>query len=149
MSLKSFFGIWLWILIIAFGGLALFYFLVLDGTVLNPVIAIENNDSLQPVKNEYRRGEMVQVYISYCKYRPIIPVVTDTLSNTYQTFYTSESKGTTELGCYKNKIINLQAIPMTAEEGSDYHFARDLSYRLNNWRNLQIPMKTKLFKIIP
>lgn len=128
------------------GGAILTYFSYFDGTIINPVVEIENPLALEPVKEVYKRGELVQFYISYCKFRPIRPVVQWTLVDTYMRFYPADYRGSEETGCKKRIATDLEPVARDATAGS-YYFYGELRYEVSSMRTVIVPLKTKTFRV--
>lgn len=116
--------------IIFFGGLFLFYHHALDGVYINRALTFTQGVdplNMQTVKPEYKRGEMVQIYTSFCKNRESIAVTQWALANSTLTFYAPSPTREVPLGCYPEEqdrlyVVDVKPVPDDAHLGSHFFY---------------------------
>lgn len=132
-------------IIIFFGIGYQFYLTHLDGTTFGKVIEFKNL-TLETEKQIYHPGDTVRAYVSFCKYRDVVPKINDALVDDYLTLYDERYASSGVIGCKDNLLIDLEKIPMNEFPGT-YHFNRTLTYPLLK-RNLVFQLQTNDFKVI-
>jgi hypothetical protein len=118
-----------------------------DGTIINPVIKIDNPLAIPTDKSVYHPGDTVQVEMSFCKYRNIPAAVDTSLVDTYIKTYPEEYRSIAQTGCFKNVFIAWNMIPTDATVGRDYYFARKLTYHVNGLRDVVVQLQTTPFTV--
>lgn len=139
-----------WALKISIFGLAAIFFLVfVDGKFFFPPITIESPEALQTVKSQYRVGETVQAYFSFCKKRDTEGELQWYLVNGSLVTYPSRS-GNVLKGCYKNKIIDIERIPSHVDLAAEdmLHFEGRIVYKMNAVSEVVVDLKTVPFKVV-
>lgn len=122
----------------------------------NPVI--EFNNGVNPSefkldKKEYKRGEMVRGYTSFCKVRNSVASTRWTLYDGRIYFFTSSEPRSSPKGCYPSKdgeyvLFDIQRVPEDAPIGDTLYFAGINYQSLWGNRTAEQTFKTESFKII-
>lgn len=118
----------------------------IDGTYTRKIISYKNQYKIQTVKSVYAPGEMIQGYVSFCKYRDVTPHITDSLVDDY--LHTTPEYFSTygSTGCRDNLIVNFQIVPPELPSGT-YHFIRKLEYESNPLKTVTETLITVDFKV--
>ena len=133
----------------------LYYWYFVDGVYVNKVITYRNGvdpQNFQTVKSEYKRGEMVQYYTSFCKNRRATASVRWTLANHFLTFYNDSSMKELPLECFPSNdgefiVANAEIIPSDAELG-DHYFTGVITRTTPDGRHFREDIKTVHFQIV-
>lgn len=147
--LKHFLAALMTVLIVGMA-LLLAYWNVLDGTRIRPIIKFDQTLNLKTEKDVYRAGDIVRVYLSYCKYRDLDASFTTALIDHSLTLYGTEDlpqTGNSHItGCVKDRLVDWETIPPTAYP-STYHFTRLIKYQSNPARIVEFRLQTQNFEI--
>lgn len=127
-------------------GITAFYWAFFDGDIVHKVIEFENPTQLKPEKDTYRPGELVRVYMTFCKYRNVTPTFESAIVNQVLTPYPPRQGTLGTTGCYKDLLVDLETIPVNAHPGT-YHFNRVLHYPSNPLRSITVELRTTNFTI--
>lgn len=122
------------------------YWAFLDGDLINPVIKFEDQFSIKTEKESYSPGELVRVYMSFCKYRNITPMFQTALINGSLHLYTSEYRSSGIVGCREDVLTDYEFLPPDIRPGV-YHFNRVLKYKVNPIREIIVEQRTVNFTI--
>jgi hypothetical protein len=132
--------------VIALGLVYLFYAVFLDGTVARPIVSFETTQ-FQTTQLTYHAGDVVNVCISFCKYRKITARIQYSLVDTYLKTYPEKVGGVLEIGCFDNVIFAIEQIPLDTIPGR-YHFSGKNIYRANGLRDVEIDISTNEFEVV-
>lgn len=131
------------LLFIMAGSLFLVWSFFIDGKIINPPMTFEST-YLQTDKLEYKAGEIVYVHMSFCKNRAMQGTIQWQLIDTYIRFY-PQRFGSVAVGC---REITAEAGKITPDAYTDtYHFEALLTYDINSFNRVTIPLITNEFKV--
>lgn len=137
------------------GSLFLYYWYNVDGIVMDRVIKYTQGVDPQNLileKKEYKRGEMVRYYSSFCKTREAYSIVQWSLANNTITIFSPSDRLAMPLGCYPAKqnelfLADLKEIPQSTSLG-DHYFTAVVTRHLSGGRTVTENLKTEEFNII-
>lgn len=121
------------------------YLMFFDGKAINKIVEFDST-SIQTEFDTYKPGDSVRAYVSFCKYRPIIPEVEWSLVDTYIRFYQRKSNGTSSVDCFKDVLFDIEKIPLDSFRGK-YQFSGKLYYKANVFRTVEYVLTTNFFEI--
>lgn len=141
--------------IITLGIPFLIFWYYIDGVYLfRPVIYTQgvNPKELKLVKKEYKRGEMVQFYTSFCKTREAKATIQWALINEMVNYYSPNVSTELPLGCYPQEqtrlsIQDLKEVPMKTSLG-DHKFTGVITRELPGQRIIKEEIATETFQVI-
>lgn len=133
----------------------LIWFYSIDGIYLNkPMIYTQgvNPLELKLTKKEYKRGEMVQFYTSYCKPRESKAQIQWSLINEMVIFYSPGEWTELPIGCYPAKqnyllVQDLKEVPQRASLGK-HKFTGIITRELPGGRIIKQEIGTEEFQVI-
>jgi hypothetical protein len=147
--MKSHHWMLLLVAVIVFFGSLIIFDAFFDGTIVNPVIHIDNPLSLQTDKSVYPPGSTVLVRISFCKYRNVPSTVDTSIIDSYVKSYPEEIKSIATTGCFTNVLVPWEVVPADTIPGADYYLVRRLTYHVNGFHDVVILLKTNKFTVLP
>jgi len=123
------------------------YSATLDGVLVRPIIKFNNPEKLLTDKLSYRRGELVQVQLDYCKYRTVRGTATWQLVDGFSIAFASRDVSAAK-GCRKI-FVPVGNIPefIPTSRVDKYHIEGITSYKLNGLNTVTYSLKSRSFKI--
>lgn len=123
----------------------LLYSIFIDGHYLNRPVEINNSELPADLEQDwYAKGEMVRAYYDFCKLRDIPASVQWVLIDTYLRTYPVRDVATIE-GCHKS-WVDVEHIPPDVLPGL-YRFEGLVTYQINAYNEVVIPLKTESFYV--
>ncbi len=142
------------LLVIFCGGFYLYWYYQLDGVTMNPVVTYNvDKDNMRLTKTNWKRGETVTYYSSFCKHRDAVASMQWTLSNGVLTIYPERSARSVGIGCYPVTpntvfVAESEEIPHTAELGCDHFFSQVIRRDIGGGRIRVDETKTEKFCVV-
>lgn len=139
-------------LVVVLGAPFLYFYYYVDGVTMRPILTYTNDVNpldLQLVKNEYKRGELVQYYVAFCKNRSAIGSTQWTLVNSELVFFAPTDYRELTKGCYPEKGVSVSDIvrlPHDAHLGEHY-FVGVVTQVLPDGRVRKQELKTQKFNV--
>lgn len=145
MHLKHWILISMMVIIYSLAGLVGYWELI-DGGLIGKVITIQNPLQVKTEKTIYHPGEMVQGYITFCKYRNVVATIKDALIDDYLKEFSPRDTTSGVIGCKQNLLVNFDLIPPDTFP-EKYHITRTLEYNINPLKTVVIQLQTNSFEV--
>jgi len=140
-------------LVVVLGAPFLYFYYYVDGISVRPILTYTNGVDpldLELVKTDYRRGEMVQYYVAFCKNRDAIGSTQWTLVNSQLVFFAPTEYREIPKGCHPDAGVavgDIVRIPDDARLGEHY-FVGISTQVLPDGRVRKRELKTQKFNVI-
>lgn len=130
------------------GILYLLWATIVDGRMVRkPIIVYEhpNGVQMQTDKLVYEQGEMVKGLIKYCKNRHIEVEFQWSLIDTYLKLF-PKKKANVAVGCHE-LTTDVEVIPFDQYPDTDLYFETVLTYKINEFNTVSVPLRTNTFRV--
>jgi len=132
------------------------WFYYVDGVYFNQPVVYRNgyvNEPLELTKKDWKRGETVTYYSSFCKNRDARASIIWALSNDTMTLFPERAGLALGKGCYPQDpngrvILTIETIPPTAVNGCTHYFTGYIERDIGGGRILKDKVKTEKFCVI-
>lgn len=134
----------------------LLWFYYIDGHIIgHPIEYRPSTDpvNLQVTRDEWKRGELVTYYTSFCKVRDAVPTAVWALSNDTMTLFPERTNLTLPVGCYPENpdgmiIAQAEIIPSFAVAGCNHYFTAYVTRDIGGGRVIKDKVRTERFCVV-